>query len=62
MESLTTGFIIKTELNPNGAGEGELLAAIGRAKPEKVGTVRYDADGVATITFKDGTTTKARLF
>ncbi|MNS79611.1 hypothetical protein D3C72_1132710 [compost metagenome] len=57
VESLATGFTIKAELTPAGGGEGELLTA-----GAKVGTLRYDADGVATITFKDGTTAKAQLF
>ncbi|MFN3432157.1 MAG: hypothetical protein ACK46X_19685 [Candidatus Sericytochromatia bacterium] len=56
VESLTTGFTIKAALTPEG-GEGELLA-----KGEKVGTLRHDAQGVATITFKDGTSVKAQLF
>jgi hypothetical protein len=56
VESLAAGFTIQAELTPAG-GEGELLTA-----GTKAGTLRYDAEGVATITFKDGTTTKAQLF
>jgi hypothetical protein len=56
VESLAAGFTIQAELTPAG-GEGELLTA-----GTKVGSLRYDAEGVATITFKDGTTAKAQLF
>ncbi|MFN3432158.1 MAG: hypothetical protein ACK46X_19690, partial [Candidatus Sericytochromatia bacterium] len=57
VESLTTGFTLTTELRGDAGGEGELLA-----KGEKVGTLRYDAEGIATITFQDGSTVQARLF
>lgn len=58
VESVEAGLRVVARIVPGEAGVGEVLDA----KGERAGEVRWDAEGIATITFEDGAVERARLF
>ncbi|MNT99166.1 hypothetical protein D3C72_2419490 [compost metagenome] len=62
VESVEAGLKVVTDYDPaEPGGKGRVLSTASD-KAEEVAKLTYDAEGLATITFLDGSTIQARLF
>lgn len=61
VECVDAKLKVLAELDADNGGTGEVLS-LAEPTPKRVATLKYDAEGLATITFEDGSELKARLF
>jgi hypothetical protein len=61
VECVDAKLKVIAELDAENGGTGEVLS-LAEATPKQVATLKSDAEGLATISFEDGSELKARLF
>lgn len=61
VECVDARLKVLAEFEADKGGSGKVLS-LAEGESEQVATLKYDVEGVATITFEDGTELKARLF